>query len=414
MKNLLISQKLHKILSGKAKKNEDMADEDWEELDLEARASIMLCLERDVTFLVDGEKTTEAVWTKLESNFMTKTLTNRIYLKSKLYTCKMKEGLSIREYINKFDRCISNLKDIDEEVGDEDQTLLLLLSLPKSYENLVQTLMLVGDTFTMDETKTLLLADDLRKIAIGSMATSGDNEQAHGLFVRGGNSERGKNKGEKSRSSSRPLAEKKCFKCGERGHFKVNCPNKKVVWEKNKNNNTRKVQEKQEVGYAFEEGDNDDCYSVTCEREFSSMWILDSDCSYHMCPNKKWFTTYRSTEGGIVLMGNNYSCKTVGLGSIRIRMHDGVVRTLTDVRHVPELRKNALDSGGCKLVTSNGVMKVVRDSLIVTKGIHQGNLYALLGTTVTESAAVGSGGDLCECTRLWHRRLGHMSEKGLN
>ena len=138
-----------------------MSDEDWEEMDLEARASIILCLESDVLFLVDGEETTMDVWLKLESTFMTKSLTNRIYLKSKLYTYKMEEGSSIREYINKFDRIISDLKDIEVTVEDENQALLLLLSLPKSYENLVQTLMLVGDTLSMDETRTTLLGDDL-------------------------------------------------------------------------------------------------------------------------------------------------------------------------------------------------------------------------------------------------------------
>ena len=60
----------------------------------------------------------------------------------------MDEGLPIREHISKFDRCISDLKDI-VKVEDEDQALLLLLSLSKSYENLVQTLMLVGDTRTL-------------------------------------------------------------------------------------------------------------------------------------------------------------------------------------------------------------------------------------------------------------------------
>ena len=51
MKNLLISQKLHNALAGKEQKPEDIKDEDWEKLDLEARAAVILCLERDVAFL---------------------------------------------------------------------------------------------------------------------------------------------------------------------------------------------------------------------------------------------------------------------------------------------------------------------------------------------------------------------------
>ena len=39
-------------------------------------------------------------------------------------------------------------------------------------------------------------------------------------------------------------------------------------------------------------------------------------------------------------MGNNLVCKVVGISIIRIKMHDGIVRTLTNVRHVPKLKKN--------------------------------------------------------------------------
>jgi hypothetical protein len=65
----------------------------------------------------------------------------------------MDEGTSIRDYVNKFNTIISDLKDIEVKIDEEDQALMLLLSLPDSYENLIQTLF-VGDTLTMDETRT--------------------------------------------------------------------------------------------------------------------------------------------------------------------------------------------------------------------------------------------------------------------
>ena len=44
------------------------------------------------------------------------------------------------------------------------------------------------------------------------------------------------------------------------------------------------------------------------------------------------------------------SCKTIRIGTIKIRMHDGVVRILTNVWHVPELKENLI-SFGIRLLT---------------------------------------------------------------
>jgi hypothetical protein len=44
----------------------------------------------------------------------------------------MEEGTSIRDYANKFDRIISDLKDIEVNINEEDQTLMLLGVLRKS------------------------------------------------------------------------------------------------------------------------------------------------------------------------------------------------------------------------------------------------------------------------------------------
>ena len=69
-------------------------------------------------------------------------------------------------------------------------------------------------------------------------------------------------------------------------------------------------------------------------------------------------------------MGNNVTCKIVGVGSIQIKMFDGMVRTLFDVKHVPGLKKNlislgTLDKNGCRIACQGGVLKVIRGSLVV-------------------------------------------------
>jgi hypothetical protein len=38
-------------------------------------------------------------------------------------------------------------------------------------------------------------------------------------------------------------------------------------------------------------------------------------------------------------MRNDVVYKIVGMGTIRIRMHDGIMRTLKNVQHIPDLKK---------------------------------------------------------------------------
>ena len=71
-----------------------------------------------------------------------------------------------------------------------------------------------------------------------------------------------------------------------------------------------------------------------------------------MCPHRDWFTTFDSTTAaGSVLGFDNSPCKIEGIGSIRIKIFDGIIRTLTDVRYIPKMKRNlisvsALDAKG--------------------------------------------------------------------
>jgi hypothetical protein len=59
-------------------------------------------------------------------------------------------------------------------------------------------------------------------------------------------------------------------------------------------------------------------------------WVLDNACTFYISPKRDWFTTYESINSGSVLMGNNFACKIVGMGTITIRMHDVIIRTLKE------------------------------------------------------------------------------------
>jgi len=47
-----------------------------------------------------------------------------------------------------------------------------------------------------------------------------------------------------------------------------------------------------------------------------------------------------------------------------------------------------LEVNGCRYSDENGVLKVIRGAMMLMKGLRQGSLYLLQGTTVTSSAIV--------------------------
>ena len=92
------------------------------------------------------------------------------------------------------------------------------------------------------------------------------------------------------------------------------------------------------------EGDVD-VLTVVASDVSSSDWVLDSGASFHMTPNGNCFSSYVNKEGNSIVMGNGAVCKSQGIGSVQIQVFDGVIRTLTNVRYVPGLRKSLISLG---------------------------------------------------------------------
>jgi hypothetical protein len=180
-----------------------------------------------------------------------------------------------------------------------------------------------------------------------------ENSQGEGLVVkgnhdRGRSNNRGASKGKNSRSKSRRRKDINCFKCGKKGHMKRDCPD----WKKKKDDENEGSSKSANVVEVNSDDVDGDMLSVASNSEQPvDSWILDSACSFHVTPNRDWFDTYRSVNSGIVTMGNGAHCKITGIGNIRIKMFDGVVRTLCDVRHVPEVEKNLISLGTLDSVT---------------------------------------------------------------
>ena len=136
-------------------------------------------------------------------------------------------------------------------------------------------------------------------------------------------------------------------------------------------------------------------------------WIVDSGASFHATSHVEFFTTYKAGDFGKVKMGNDSYSNIAGIGDICLQTNVGYQLMLKDVRHIPGLRLNLMSTG---VLDRQGFHHHDGDeSLVVARGKMCCTLYKTYGKICkSELNAIEES-----FPSLWHRRLGHMSEKRL-
>ncbi|KAL1536649.1 Retrovirus-related Pol polyprotein from transposon TNT 1-94 [Salvia divinorum] len=199
---------------------------------------------------------------------------------------------------------------------------------------------------------------------------------------------------------------RECFYCKKPGHLKKNC----YSWKKKLAEDQNGVDEAD----VAEDMEMPQIMNVV-DRDIGNSWIMDSGCSFHMSPHKEWFMNLSRSEGS-VLLGNNQICQVKGIGDIKIRTEDGSCIILTQVRYIPDVKRNLISLGvleqkRCTFTSKGGQMIVSNNHRKLLEAARINSLYYLLGSTESPpelNTAVKN--DMA----MWHSRLGHVSEKGLN
>ncbi|KAJ9535094.1 hypothetical protein OSB04_un001831 [Centaurea solstitialis] len=222
VKDVWIQSGLHKALKGKPVSSGESSstskcEEEWEDLDLRAArqrhlksvgraaSTIRLCLAKNVLANVHGISTAKELWEKLEQLYQGKGISNRLYLKERFHTLRMDGGTKISDHLSVLNNVVSELEAIGVKVEDEDKALRLILSLPSSYEHMKPILMYGKETLKFADVTSKLLSEE-KRLEGGSMTSS----EGTVLVARHG----------KKKNSGKVT----CWKCGESGHVKSNCP----------------------------------------------------------------------------------------------------------------------------------------------------------------------------------------------
>src|SRR3954462_4389371 len=164
------------MLQGLWKAVEEMfsrvSEESKVELQEKYLSAIFMSVTDNVLREIATEKTASDAWKKLEELYSGKSLTNRLYLKKRLYNLRIVEGTPLKQYLDVFNSIIMDLGNIDIKVESKDQALIVLSSLPASYESFVDTLLYGKDTISLDDFSSTLKSKELKKSFSGGMDVS--------------------------------------------------------------------------------------------------------------------------------------------------------------------------------------------------------------------------------------------------
>ena len=275
----------------------------------------------------------------------------------KLFNIKNAESTPVAQHLNEFNTITNQLSTVGIEFDDEVHALVLLASLPNSWEAMRMAMNNYArkSKLKYDDIRDLILSEEVRK-----RDANIENAQDQAFVME--NKSRGRSRGPNDRkfngrSQSRDRSQFKetrdCFHCGKNGHLKRDC------WHWNKEQNKGKYEkndsEKNTTAVVIDE----DVTMLSIEEQKCEHvanndveWVVDSTTPHHIIPTKGLFTTYKARDFGTVKMGNSSYSKIVGIGDVCIETNVGGTMILKDVRHVPDLRMNVFST----LVGSSGLL----------------------------------------------------------
>ena len=71
--------------------------------------------------------------------------------------------------------------------------------------------------------------------------------------------------------------------------------------------------------------------------------------SYLSCvPEQGLFSRFEKLDGCFTIMGDDHPCNVEGMGTVRIKMDNEIVRELKEMRYVPQLKRNLISVGALK------------------------------------------------------------------
>ena len=137
----------------------------------------------------------------------------------------MQENKTVEGQLDVFNKLILDLENIDVTIEDEDQALLLLCALPKTFAHFKETLLYGRDSLTLVEVQSALNSKELNERNEQRPSVHGEGLTVHGRQYKKDDKTEGKRSKSQTRFGSNVL-NIRCYHCKREGHTRRFCPNR--------------------------------------------------------------------------------------------------------------------------------------------------------------------------------------------
>ena len=379
-----------------------------------ALAIIVLSVQPSLLYLIGDPEDPIIVWQKLADQFQKKTWANKLELRRKLYSLRLKGSGCVQEHIKAMTEIFDALSVVGDPVSEDDRVVHLLASLPESFNMLVTALEANAEVPKMELVTEWLLHEERKlKERKGADVSSEKAMTAKQTFKKG----------------------PKCHYCGKFGHIRRNC---RKFAQENKSDSSDKERTKSvkhqanTAGTRQRDSSSSDSESVglvvrhalSASAGMHESWIVDSGATCHMCNDRRLFVELCNLEKPLeVTLGDGHELDAIGRGIVVLETNLPSGRTkkckLHDVLYVPKLSYNLLsvsrisDAGKTTRFGEASCQILDDNRKLIGVATRVGDLYYLNCRPGFQKSHTAADKSPETKEDIWHRRFGHLGARNL-